>query len=485
MKRIRAAASPRLASLPQESHSQVTLLLVSLLLVVVLLAAGCATGEVPPLYDSAAGDHTHQLDGKSGADAPGDAATSTDIREGDTAPTDAAGDAGDAGDAAEDATPCHQGCDDKIPCTDDLCLEAGVCSNPVKTGQCLIDSVCYKDGDKQTLGGCNTCDSSSSATSWTGDATLCADDGLVCTSSVCKAGGCTNELSKGYCLVSGACIADGAAASANSCQVCDTSKSTSALQNKADGSACAADTLSCTDDVCSKGACTHTLKAGNCLIGGTCYASGAKHPTASCLGCVPATATGSWSTLADGTSCASDGYWCTSDTCKGGSCTHVTQSTACLIGGQCYNSGAKNPTNDCVACNPSASSSSWTALADGTGCQADSFSCTGDACQSGLCAHPVQSGHCLVGGACYTSGQVNPSGACSFCKATASQTSWTPITYQGCCQADVVWYCENSALKSLDCSGNPSCGWDAGYAFYDCGTSGAAEPTGTFPKSCL
>jgi agmatine deiminase len=58
------------------------------------------------------------------------------------------------------------------------------------------------------------------------------------------------------------------------------------------------------------------------------------------------------------------------------------------------------------------------------------------------------------------------------------------ITYQGCCDGEVLKWCENNALQTIDCSGNPSCGWQASAGYYDCGTSGAADPSGTYPKNC-
>jgi hypothetical protein len=447
------------------------------LLFMPLLLAGCAAGEVLPHYDDGGtGDHG-QRDSDPVLDTWGDAPLSN---EGGVDAADA------AVDAAADAGLCHgpAGCDDGLACTDDICLEAGTCANPLKSGHCLIAGACYTHGDKQSAGGCNTCDSAASTSAWSGDASLCADDGLSCTSTSCKAGACGHELSAGHCLVGGACIADGAASPQNVCQVCDTKVSTSALQAKANGSACAPDSLNCTSDVCAVGACTHPQQSGTCLIGGTCFASGAAHPSADCLGCVPASSASTWSTLPDGSACSADGLTCTSDSCKAGTCTHATQAGSCLIGGTCHASGAKSAVNDCVACNP-ASPNVWTPLGDGTPCAADSFSCTSDSCQSGLCAHPVSSGSCLIGGACYTSGLTNPTGACSFCKPTASQSAWTPLSYQGCCAGATVVYCDSGTLKGLDCTANPSCGWDASFGYYDCGTSGSADPSGINPKSCL
>jgi len=58
------------------------------------------------------------------------------------------------------------------------------------------------------------------------------------------------------------------------------------------------------------------------------------------------------------------------------------------------------------------------------------------------------------------------------------------ITYEGCCDGQTLKYCDNGALKTLDCTGSPSCGWQSGGNFYDCGTDGKADPSGTYPLAC-
>jgi hypothetical protein len=58
------------------------------------------------------------------------------------------------------------------------------------------------------------------------------------------------------------------------------------------------------------------------------------------------------------------------------------------------------------------------------------------------------------------------------------------VTIKGCCEGALLRYCVAGALKSEDCGKSPSCGWRADKAFYACGTSGAADPTGKHPKVC-
>ncbi len=58
------------------------------------------------------------------------------------------------------------------------------------------------------------------------------------------------------------------------------------------------------------------------------------------------------------------------------------------------------------------------------------------------------------------------------------------LTYEGCCDdlGRVLW-CDNGMLFCIDCgAANPECGWQGD--FYDCGTDGSGDPSGSFPKEC-
>jgi hypothetical protein len=58
------------------------------------------------------------------------------------------------------------------------------------------------------------------------------------------------------------------------------------------------------------------------------------------------------------------------------------------------------------------------------------------------------------------------------------------VTAKGCCAGEILKYCSGSQVKSEDCSISPKCGWNAAKKWYDCGTAGGADPSGTFPKAC-
>jgi V8-like Glu-specific endopeptidase len=58
------------------------------------------------------------------------------------------------------------------------------------------------------------------------------------------------------------------------------------------------------------------------------------------------------------------------------------------------------------------------------------------------------------------------------------------ITFEGCCDGNQLKYCDGDNIEQLDCGGNPSCGWSSEAGYYDCGSGGGSDPSGTFPKSC-
>jgi len=69
----------------------------------------------------------------------------------------------------------------------------------------------------------------------------------------------------------------------------------------------------------------------------------------------------------------------------------------------------------------------------------------------------------------------------------ASGIDCMDLTDIGCCDdvGRVVW-CESGQLYCLDCAnGGPECGWDPDASFYNCGTDGAADPSGDNPIDCV
>ena len=59
------------------------------------------------------------------------------------------------------------------------------------------------------------------------------------------------------------------------------------------------------------------------------------------------------------------------------------------------------------------------------------------------------------------------------------------LTEKGCCQPDgTLDVCENNKIKTVNCSGNPKCGWNSSLQKYSCGTTGGASPDPKLPVSC-
>ena len=172
----------------------------------------------------------------------------------------------------------------------------------------------------------------------------------------------------------------------------------------------------------------------------------------------------------DGGSC-DDGDPCTSgDVCGGGACTGVpapcagcllcdgvggcaTPVDTCVIDEACVGAGTWAPGNACLVCIPSTSSSGWTPIADGVGCD-DGDACTAqDHCASGACVGaPVSclpceacgatgactpvAGWCVIDGACYLDGERLVQDGCLACVPAASASTWTAVSGWACSDGD-------------------------------------------------
>lgn len=149
--------------------------------------------------------------------------------------------------------------------------------------------------------------------------------------------------------------------------------------NRAMGTACGnpADTQCDNPDTCNgTGACVANLEPNGtacddgafCNVGETCMAG-------TCGGGGPRN--------------CSDGLACTTDTCNeaGDACVNTLNAGFCLIAGTCYASGQANPGNECQACNPAMSTSSFSLKPNGTACSDEGNDCTDNLCTAGVCTH--------------------------------------------------------------------------------------------------
>jgi hypothetical protein len=297
-------------------------------------------------------------------------------------------------------------CDDKNPCTDDLCQGGGGCQNPSKTGPCDADgSVCTKD-DKCVNGKCqageqllcddknpctlDACDVAKGCTATNNDGLGCDADNNECTQNdACQGGKCNPGTAKacdsgdqcveGKCnIITGACkytpkngdpCNDGSSCtSADKCTkiddanakcggdavVCDDKNPCTAdscdpakgcQHNNLDGSACN-DNDACTEqDVCGGGKCAGAAidAAKKCDDKNPCTLDVCK----SDLGCVNKV------TGTDGTVC-DDGNPCTkSDTCLNGACAPGKNECTCLTDSDCTKLEDGNACNGTLYCDKS------------------------------------------------------------------------------------------------------------------------------------
>ncbi len=152
--------------------------------------------------------------------------------------------------------------DDGLANTLDVCDGAGVCTHPL-TGQCTIGEAIYDSGSPNPDNPCQVCDPRNSESAWTDrvEGFPCPSDGLSCTQDLCAQGGtCEHRLAEG-CLISNACIAEGALDPANDCFACQPEESTRGYSLKpvssACGGACAEDLDCASGYYCTSGVCRH------------------------------------------------------------------------------------------------------------------------------------------------------------------------------------------------------------------------------------
>ncbi|MFT5434034.1 MAG: hypothetical protein ACI9OJ_004746, partial [Myxococcota bacterium] len=178
-------------------------------------------------------------------------------------------------------------------------------------------------------------------------------------------------------------------------------------------------------------------------------------------------------TCSDGKGCTAD--MCTSTGINGFSCSNPVTS-GCLIGGSCISGGAADPGESCRKCTPGNSTTAYTAVSNGTLCNADSDGCThNDACSGGTCqagsapncsdllsctsdicistgsnsnscSNNVTSG-CLISGTCYVSGDTSALSDCKFCNPGSSTSSFSNASSGTPCDDGVS--CTESVCGSI------------------------------------
>lgn len=171
------------------------------------------------------------------------------------------------------------------------------------------------------------------------------------------------------------------------------------------------DGLSCTNDVCSAGACTFPIQAGTCKIAGVCYSSGQPNGANACQICNPSISQTSFSNSSVGTVCGTpscSGSTLTTFACNGtGTCGSSGSSSCspyvCASSTACRTSCTVN--TDCVA-GFTCAAGGVCKLAQGQTCSSNS-QCASGFCTDGVCCASLCGGVCEK---CNLSGQL---GSCA------------------------------------------------------------------------
>lgn len=262
--------------------------------------------------------------------------------------------------------------------TGQLCV-AGACG-----AQCFIDGQVQPPGAGNPDDACEVCAPTRSTTQWSARA-----DGASCGGGeVCEAGAC-----RAKCLLDGGLVSAGELNPANPCEQCTPMTSTTAWSTRANGASCAS------GKVCEAGACT-----ARCFIGGAFYDANAVNPANPCEQCDPAAGATAWSVRTNGTSCGA------ALVCEAGACV-----AKCFIAGTLHAANEVNPQNACEHCDPSSSTTAWTARTNGASCGAGLI-CEGASCTS----------KCFIAGAFVDAGVISPQTECQTCVPATSTTTWTP-----------------------------------------------------------
>ncbi len=170
--------------------------------------------------------------------------------------------------------------------------------------------------------------------------------------------------------------------------------------------------------------------------------------------------------------------------CMGGACVCVAGRVDCTVAPGCET----DPQNDemhcgagpgCVggmACSGTSCIAGMCTTCSGDGDCDDSLSCTDDRCSSGTCMNPPLGGFCVIGGACFTTGEPSGDDQCQRCNPSVDRFGFTLAIAATCddddactsddkCMVDgrcigAATGCDECALGEDNCSPNATCSDD-------------------------
>lgn len=414
-------------------------------------------------------------------------------------------------------------------------------------GPCVPDcggKQCGSDGCEGSCGDCPpgyTCDGSGLCQACSCGGKQCGDDGCGSSCGSCDANFFCDPL--GQCA---ACTCIGKACGTDDCgNPCGDC----AAGFHCEGNDCVADCVAnCSGKQCGDDGCGGTC--GSCPVGQTCEAGACALPRGACGADPTETCQNFCGGPSDGTcycdeACLDYGDCCPDyqDCCNGNTCTPDCTFDDCGDGGcpdQPDACGTCPAGDECIfgSCFPCIADCFLKDCGD-DGCGGSCGTCPGTlTCENGTCVggsgacgeNPSQTcqnscgdqgtGGCYCDDTCQDFGDCCPdyepccggpctpdclgkecgsdgcSGSCGLCPAgetcqagtcVPGSTGCNGISYEGCCNGQVVQFCEDGQLNTMDCSTNTppddQCGWKEAEGYYDCGGSGA-DPSGLNPVDC-
>ncbi len=223
-------------------------------------------------------------------------------------------------------TPCEEG---------GACDGAGVCLPPGPGDDCTIDGQGYSEGAVNPDNACEHCDSTVSTTDWSPRpaGTTCEEGGACDGAGVCVPPGPGDD-----CTIDGQGYSDGTVNSANPCEWCDSTVSTTSWSPRPNGQECGSSTcdnwsgcdVECGTGSRSRNCVSHICENGVCV-------SDHYTETESCTGpgC-PSTSCDGWSNCSVQCGQGTQTRTCTSYSCTSGSCVSSTyQDTQGCDAGSC------------------------------------------------------------------------------------------------------------------------------------------------------
>jgi hypothetical protein len=321
----------------------------------------------------------------------------------------------------------EEDCDDGLTCTDNFCdEEGGVCVNDLLPGSCLIDGVCFADGETNPDNTCEECNVAMSTSDWTAlpEGTEC-DDGNPCTGTGNPGVGVDTCDDMGVCsgMIDPNCN-DSCEDSLEVFPGVNTSNNSAAAPEDDDEASCQPNSnndiwfvynATCDGELLLSTTGT-VLEPVNDPVLNVFDACGGTE-----IACDDESGPGLQAALTIFTTVGTPYYIRVAgfEDNVGDVVLNVFPIDDCVINGICYEAGAINPDNECEVCQPAVSNSSWTPRLrgtacgdpsdsecdspdacdgagiceannkpDGTACTDDGNECSFDVCQAGDCSHP-------------------------------------------------------------------------------------------------